>query len=103
MKTALLCAAALIAIPSMTMAQPQPSPTPAATKPLEVTDDTPIEAIAAIPAGKAALEKTMPELLTHPAYEQFKGMSLRALAPLSGDIITAEKIAAVEASLRAAK
>lgn len=65
--------------------------------------DSPIEAIAALPAGKAALEAHVSGVLSHPAYEQFKGMSLRALAPMSGGLITDEKIAALEADLKAAK
>jgi hypothetical protein len=101
MKIALLCAAALIAAPSISLAQAQTTPAPAA-KPLVINEDTTIESIAATPTGKAALEKNIPELLPHPAYEQFKGMSLRQLAPLSGGIVTPEKIAAVEASLKAA-
>jgi hypothetical protein len=62
---------------------------------------SPIEAIAADPAGKAALDKNFPDLTSHPAYEQFKGMSLRDIAPLSGGLITDEKIAALEATLKA--
>ncbi len=65
--------------------------------------DSPIEAIAASQAGKAALEARMPGVLAHAAYEQFKSMSLRALAPMSGGIITDEKISALEADLKAAK
>jgi para-nitrobenzyl esterase len=80
------------------------APAPAsAASPLGINNETSIEAIAAMPGGKAAFEKHMPELLTHPAYDQFKAMSLRALAPLSGGIVTDEKIAAVEAALKAAK
>ncbi len=103
MKVALICAALLVGVPSLALAQASAAPaTTSATKPLEINDATPIEAIAATPAGKAALEKNIPELLPHPAYEQFKAMSLRQLEPLSGGIITDQKIAAVEAALKAA-
>ncbi len=74
---------------------------PASQKPLD--GDSPIEAIAATPAGKASLDKNLSGVLTHPAYDQFKGMSLRALAPLSGGLITDQKIAAVEADLKTSK
>jgi hypothetical protein len=83
-------------------AAPAAAQAPAAA-PAPLNGDSPIEAIAATPAGKAALEKHFPEILPHPAYEQFKAMSLRALAPLAGGIITDEKIAALEADLKAAK
>lgn len=106
MKTVLICAA-LVTAPFAANAQTAaptaaPAPAPAAAAPAVLNGDSPIEAIAATPAGKAALTKTFPDLLSHPAYEQFKGMSLRNLAPLSGGLITDEKIAAVEADLKAA-
>ena len=104
MKAAAICAVLVLASPSLAAAQAQGAP-PAAgpsAKPLVVNDDTPIEAIAATPAGKAAIEKNIPELLPHPAYDQFKAMSLRQLEPLSGGIITDAKIAAIEAALKAA-
>lgn len=104
MKTALTCILLCLAASAVAAAQAQPGSAPKATaQPLAINDSTTIEAIAAAPAGKVALDKYMPELLPHPAYEQFKGMSLRALAPLSAGIITDEKIAAVEAALRTAR
>jgi hypothetical protein len=105
MKTLAICAVLVLATPSLAAAQAQGA-APAAdasARPLVVTDATPIEAIAATPAGKAAIEKNIPELMPHPAYDQFKGMSLRQLEPLSGGIITDQKIAAVEAALKAGK
>lgn len=105
MKVLLLCVATLAAAPVAANAQTEtavPAPAASAT-PAALNGDSPIEAVAAIPAGKAALEKHLPEVLPHPAYEQFKGMSLRQLAPLAGGLITDEKIAAVEADLNAAK
>lgn len=71
--------------------------------PGQLNGDSPIEAIAATPAGKASLDKNVAGVLSHPAYDQFKGMSLRALAPLSGGLITEAKITAVETDLKAAK
>lgn len=105
MKTVLICAALLAGAPAAAVAQTPsgaPKPTAGATV-TEVNENTTIAAIAATPAGKAALEKNIPELLPHPAYDQFKGMTLRQLEPFSGGIITSEKIAAVEASLKGAK
>ncbi|HEU4959150.1 MAG TPA: hypothetical protein VFT56_01975 [Sphingomonas sp.] len=64
--------------------------------------DTPIETIAADPAGKMVLEKDLPHLLTHPSYETFKSMSLRQLEPYSGGALTDAQIAKVETDLKAA-
>ena len=108
MKTVLFCAAMLVSAPFAANAQTAPAAAapaaPAADAPSASTvlnGDTPIETIAASAEGKAALNKEFPDLLTHPAYEQFKGMSLRALEPLSGGTITDEKIAAFEADVKA--
>jgi hypothetical protein len=86
------------------LAQPQDNsaaPLPAAS-PATFNGDTPIETLAADPAGKAVLEKDLPHLLNHPSYEQFKSMSLRQLEPYSGGALTDDQIAKVEANLKAA-
>ena len=66
-------------------------------------DDAKVEpqAAAAAPAGKAVLDKELPGLLTHPAYDTFKAFSLKALQPYSNGLITDERLAAVEAELKA--
>ena len=66
-----------------------------------LTLDTPIADIAAAPAGKAVLDKQLPGLLAHPAYEAFKGFSLKALQPYSNGLITDERLAAVDTDLKA--
>jgi len=78
-----------------------PAPAPSAA-PATLNGDTPIETIAADPAGKAVLDKDLPHLLTHPSYETFKSMSLRQLEPYSGGALTDEQIAKVESDLKAA-
>jgi hypothetical protein len=104
MKLVLLVAALVSAAATPAFAQQAaPAAAPAASHGAALNGDSPIEEIAATAAGKATLDKNVPGLLAHAAYEQFKGMSLRALAPMSGGIITDEKIAAVEADLKAAK
>ncbi|WP_292119168.1 hypothetical protein [Brevundimonas sp.] len=65
------------------------------------TIESPIEALVADPATKAVLEKHLPGMDKHPAYGQFKGMSLRQVAPYSQGAITDEKLAAIEADLKA--
>ncbi|HEY9234341.1 MULTISPECIES: hypothetical protein [Phenylobacterium] len=66
-------------------------------------ENTPIAEIAATPEGKAALDKNLPGLTSHGAYEQFKSMSLKQVQPLSGGAITDDQIKAVQADLNKAK
>lgn len=95
-------AAALLAVPALAPAQtpPAPAPTPAtAATPAKPTIDSTIEAIAADPKGRAALDAQFPGMLAHESYPSFKGMTLKAVQPYSGGVITDEKIAAVAAEL----
>lgn len=98
----LLCASAALAQETpapepQTKAEPDPSAE--ASNPF--TLDTPIQALAADQNARAVLDRELPGLTTHESYEQFKGMSLKALKPLSSGLITDERLAAVEAGLRA--
>jgi hypothetical protein len=63
--------------------------------------DTPIETIVANPAGKAVLDKDLPGLTTHPAYDQFKSMSLKEVQPMSQGAITDDQLAKTGADLAA--
>jgi len=101
-------AAALLAVPALAHAQtppapapaPAPAPTPApAATPAKPTVDSTIEAIAADPKGRAALDAQFAGMLAHESYPSFKGMTLKAVQPYSGGVITDEKIAAVAAEL----
>lgn len=94
-----LSLALLLSSPALAQTAPAPAPAPVAEK---LSIDWPIEALMADPVGKAVMDKEMPSLMSHPAYEQFKSMSLRQLQPYSGGAITDEKIAAIEAALEAA-
>jgi hypothetical protein len=66
-----------------------------------LTLDTPIEQIVANPAGKAVLDKDLPGLTTHPAYDQFKTMSLKEVEPMSQGAITDDMLAKTGADLAA--
>lgn len=65
--------------------------------------DTPIETIVASPAGKAALDTAIPGLTAHPAFDQFKGMSLKQLQPMSAGKLTDAVLAAAASALAAVK
>ncbi len=117
MKT--LFAVALIAFASPAIAQTSPSaPTapaaPAAPGTVDaaapvaaagaLTLDTPIETIVANPKGKDVLTADLgADVTQHPAYEQFKSMSLNQVAPMSGGKITDDVLKKVGADLAAIK
>jgi hypothetical protein len=111
MKTTLFAAAAALTVlaaapafaqaPAATpapAAAPAAAPAPAASGALSV-ESTPIETIVANPAGKAVLDKDLPGLTTHEAYEQFKAMTLAQVAPMSQGAITPEALKTVQADL----
>lgn len=62
-------------------------------------ETTSIADLAAKPETKAILDKDVPGLTAHPAFDQFKGMTLKAVQPMSGGQLTDEQIAAVQADL----
>jgi len=84
-------------------AAPAPAATASAASTAKFTLDTPIEAIAADAAGKAVLDADFPGMLTHPMYDQFKGMSLSAVQPMSQGAITDEQLAKAKVDLAAVK
>ncbi|ALJ09237.1 hypothetical protein JL11_13515 [Brevundimonas sp. DS20] len=105
-KTLFAAAAASLLLIGAASAQTAPAPAPAqdhahAEHHAHPTIDSPIEALVNDPATKAVLEKHLPGMDKHPAYGQFKGMTLRQVAPYSQGAITDEKIAAIDADLKA--
>ena len=66
-----------------------------------LTINNSIEELMGNEATAAVLEKHIPGIGSHSAYDQFKGMSLVELQPWSGGLITDEIIAAVTADLEA--
>ncbi len=86
---------------SPALAQSAPTPAPAAAPAAAFSADTPLEVVVADPAAKAALAKTLPNLASHPAFDQFKAMSLRQLQPYASDKISEEQVAKVDADLKA--
>jgi hypothetical protein len=69
------------------------------------TIDTPIEALMADERAKAVVTKHFggQDLTQHPAYEQFKAMSLKMVAPFSQGMITDEMLTKIAADLAAIK
>lgn len=95
-----IIATALLFVTTPVVAQDM-APAPAATS--AFTIDTPIEAIAANPKAKAALDAAFPGMTAHPMYDQFKSMSVKQLQPMASDQITDAGIAKLTAELAALK
>jgi hypothetical protein len=102
MKTSTLAAVAalatLAAAPALAQAPAAAPAAAAAAGPLSV-EKTPIETLVANPAAKAVLDKDLPGLTSHEAYDQFKGMTLSQVAPMSQGAITEEALKKVQADL----
>ena len=88
--------AALTGAPAL--AQAPAAPAAAAAAKLSV-ETTPIEVLAANPAAKAVLDKNLPGMTTHEAYDQFKSMTLTQVAPMSEGAITDAALKTVQADL----
>ena len=65
--------------------------------------DTPIEALMADERAKAVVTTHLPGIDQHPAYEQFKALSLKALAPFSQGLISDELLGKIATDLAAIK
>ncbi|HWB23598.1 MAG TPA: FAD-dependent monooxygenase [Gaiellaceae bacterium] len=68
-----------------------------------LTLDTPVERIAAVPAGKAVLDAYLPMVMAHERYLTFKSMSLRQLQAVAGGKLTDEALSKTEAELAAVR
>jgi len=86
-----------------TMAQQTPAPATAAAPAAKFSLDTPIETLIADAKAKAVLDTDIPGLSSHPALDQFKAMSLRAVQPFSQGALTDEMLKKVETDLAAVK
>jgi hypothetical protein len=98
MKFAPLAAACLAVA---TLAAPALAEDAAAAVPMAAvfTIDTPIEALMADERAKAVVAAHLPGIDQHPAYDQIKAMSLKAVAPFSQGMISEEALAKIAADL----
>ncbi|WP_086607071.1 hypothetical protein [Erythrobacter donghaensis] len=92
-------ALAAVTAPAVVTAQDAPAPAPATT----FSVDTPVEVLVADARAKAVLDKYLPGIDQHPAYDQFSALSLRTLAPFSQGMITEELLTKIDADLTAIK
>lgn len=101
---ALGLALAAVTAPAAAFAQgqtPPAAPAPAAA----FTIDTPIETLMADARAKAVVTQHFGgnDLTAHPAYDQFKSLSLKALAPFSQGLITEDMLTKIATDLAAIK
>lgn len=102
MKFAPLAALGLTAAAALTAPAFADNHAPVATA-AAFTVDTPIEALMADERAKAVLVKHLAGIDQHPAYEQFKALSPKALAPFSQGMINDEVLAKIAADLAVIK
>ena len=102
-KTLIAGAAALLLLTGGVASAQTTTTTTTTTTAAGLNLDTPIETIAANPAGKASLDKDLPGLTTHPAYDQFKSMSLKQVQPMSQGAISDDALAKTGTDLAALK
>ena len=98
MKLHILVIPALLAAGSLSAQEVQPAEN-APEAPAKLTIDAPIEALMADAEAKAVVDANLPGLEDHPAYGQFKAMSLKAVQPFSGGVVTDEILAKITEGL----
>jgi hypothetical protein len=104
MKFAPLAALGLAAVAVLTVpAFAEETAETAAPMAAAFTIDTPIETLVADARAKAVLDKHVAGIDQHTAYDQFKAISLKSLAPFSQGLITDEVLAKIAADLAAIK
>lgn len=105
MKLLVACAVAAAVLSPAAMAQQTPAPAvaPGPAAAAKFSLDTPIEALIADEKAKAVLDADIPGLSSHPALDQFKAMSLKAVQPFSNGALTDEMLKKVETDLAAIK
>ena len=103
MKSVAVLVALIVAAPTFANTAPvAPAPAPAPAPVVAVAKlsiDSPIEALAADPVAKAALDANFPGVTTHSMYDQFKNMSIKQLQPMAADKITDAAIAKLATDL----
>ncbi len=98
MPLAALLLTASVATPAFADAH---SEAPAAAPAVAMSINTPIATLMANESAKAVVLKHLPGIDEHPAYEEFKGMSLVALKPWSQGVITDDIIEKITTDLAA--
>ena len=80
-----------------------PGPLPADPRRPRFSLDTPLVTLMADARARTVIDAALPGVAAHPAFEQFKGMSLNQLAPMAPDQLPAAKLAQIKGGLDAIK
>jgi len=91
--------AAMIAAAPLAAAPAFAADAPAAPAPALSVDGTSIGDLLDNPQAKAVLEKHVPDLVSNPQFDMARGMTLKQIQAYSGDALTDEKLAAINADL----
>lgn len=104
----LTIAICIAALPTMAAAQSSTaSPAVPAAKsapkahPVYTTESTDLGTLLDDPAAKAVLVKRVPDLVNNDQIEMARGMTLRALQPYAGEVLTDEVLKNIDADLAA--
>lgn len=99
---ALFAALMPLAIPAIASAQNAPATSTPALAPAKYdVESTTIGELLEDPVAKAVLEKHIKEIVDNPQIDGARGMTLKAVQPYAADLITDEKLAAIQAGLQA--
>jgi para-nitrobenzyl esterase len=103
----------LLAVPVLTPALAQPAETPAAPAETPATPaadaaatpysvaTTRIGTLLDVPACRAIFAKYLPEVANHPQVEEGRDLTLPEIVQYAPDLVTPEKLAAIDAELKA--
>lgn len=94
-----LVAASLLGAPALAQAPAAPAAAPAPAK-FSVQTST-LGQLLADPAAKAILTKDFPEIVNHPQLDQGLDLTLPEVVQYLPDVVTPEKMAAMDAELKA--
>lgn len=100
MKHLLIALTLLAATPAMAQAPAAPVETAPATTKYSIQTST-LGDLVANPATKAILEKDFPEVAHHPQLNEGLGLTLPEVVQYLPDVVTPEKLAAMDAELKA--
>lgn len=85
-------------VPLGAQANTPPAPT-AAPAPRYSTAETDLGTLLDNPATKAVLEKHLPQLVANERISMARGMTLRSIQPMAGDMLSDEALAKVDSDL----
>ena len=97
MKRLLIAAVMAVALPAMAQTA---APVPAAPAPHYSIETTKLGELADNPQTRVIFEKYFPEVLHHPQFEEGRDLTMPDVVQYLPDVVTPEKMAAMDAELK---